>query len=706
MTQQDKKLPDNQEGIEFSCKPIEIPYTEGQKANGIDGKACDDKDFDFVQQDKSIHDVKFTTKPTTFFKDAMHRFRKNHSSVVGGVILGILFVLAIILPIDGVIPYSVEGATSNDSPVTPSGISLSYERNLPPKLFGTGTGFMDGTRSFKDQPYPYDEDGNYTGTDDPSCVVSVSSLAKTYQDSGTSVGDATGGYYVFSSNVTSSTEVNYAYSYKYNYSLSTDYNYMVSYDLGWKDEINYDKPEYAVILYYNNEVTPLTEWTNEYGTVISKEDKDSTVTPYETKTVNVSDLLKEKFVSTTTFNNASLGIAFRSSTSTKTKLMIKDFSITIDSTSTTSEIKRIKRELATRSFTDANTCYSQEKTVDGVNNSSYWASNATTKSLSDIITSRCTIVKDMYKVQYGLRTDLPSVSRSVFDNWITKGYINWDYNNPTFNQSITTEEGEASGKVYVTSVQSMNNKSGEDSITLQCTILTWKYLGYSSMPTHILGTDDKGRDLLKYVFLGLRTSLLLGLIVSAINILIGVIWGSISGYFGGITDIVMERIVDILNGIPWIVLMTVIVLKMGSNLFTFALALCLTGWIGTESVTRSQFYRYRDREYVLAARTLGAKSPRLIFRHILPNAIGTIVTSSILMIPSVIFSEATISYLGLGLRGIASLGVILSDNQKVFQSYPFELVVPAVIISLLMICFNLFGNGLRDAFNPSLKGDD
>ena len=89
-----------------------------------------------------------------------------------------------------------------------------------------------------------------------------------------------------------------------------------------------------------------------------------------------------------------------------------------------------------------------------------------------------------------------------------------------------------------------------------------------------------------------------------------------------------------------------------------------------------------------------------------PNAIGTIVTSSILMIPSVIFSEATISYLGLGLRGIASLGVILSDNQKVFQSYPFELVVPAVIISLLMICFNLFGNGLRDAFNPSLKGDD
>ena len=108
----------------------------------------------------------------------------------------------------------------------------------------------------------------------------------------------------------------------------------------------------------------------------------------------------------------------------------------------------------------------------------------------------------------------------------------------------------------------------------------------------------------------------------------------------------------------------------------------------------------------MAAKTLGAKAPRLIFRHILPNAIGTIVTSSVLRIPSVIFNEATISYLGLGLKNADSLGVILSDVQNVRQSYPYQRIVPAVIISLLMICFNLFGNGLRDAFNPSLKGTD
>ena len=121
-------------------------------------------------------------------------------------------------------------------------------------------------------------------------------------------------------------------------------------------------------------------------------------------------------------------------------------------------------------------------------------------------------------------------------------------------------------------------------------------------------------------------------------------------------------------------------------------------------MTRSQFYRYRDREYVLASRTLGAKTPRLIFRHILPNAIGPIITSSVLMVPSTIFSEATISYLGLGLQAVDSLGVILSETQKTLSVYPYQLLIPAIIISLLMICFNLFGNGLRDAFNPSLKG--
>ena len=152
--------------------------------------------------------------------------------------------------------------------------------------------------------------------------------------------------------------------------------------------------------------------------------------------------------------------------------------------------------------------------------------------------------------------------------------------------------------------------------------------------------------------------------------------------------------------------MTIIILKFDSTFGTFALALCLTGWIGTASTTRTQFYRFRGREYVLASRTLGASDARLIAKHILPNAMGTIITGAVLMIPSVIFSEATISYLGLGFRNLSSLGVILSDNQKNLLSYPFQLIFPSVVIALIMISFNLFGNGLRDAINPSLKGED
>jgi oligopeptide transport system permease protein len=166
----------------------------------------------------------------------------------------------------------------------------------------------------------------------------------------------------------------------------------------------------------------------------------------------------------------------------------------------------------------------------------------------------------------------------------------------------------------------------------------------------------------------------------------------------------MERFTEILGGVPWIVIMTLAILHLGNNFSTFLLAITLTGWIGTSSLTRSQFYRYKRREYVLASRTLGASDWRLIFRHILPNSIGPIVTSSVLLIPGIIFSEATISYLGLGLQGLPSLGVALSQAQEYLETSPYLIGWGSVIISILMISFNLFGNGLRDAFNPSLKG--
>ena len=187
------------------------------------------------------------------------------------------------------------------------------------------------------------------------------------------------------------------------------------------------------------------------------------------------------------------------------------------------------------------------------------------------------------------------------------------------------------------------------------------------------------------------------------------ILGSIAGYFGGWTDIVMERLTEILGGMPFIVVMTLIALLLGSNFGTFLLALCLTGWIGVSGTTRTQFYRFKRREYVLASRTLGASDTRLIFRHILPNGIGTIVTGAVLMIPSVIFSEANIAYIlpsAISFSGQQSFGITLSNAQSVINTQPYLIISASIVMAIIMICFNLFGNGLRDAFNPVLKGSN
>ena len=137
-----------------------------------------------------------------------------------------------------------------------------------------------------------------------------------------------------------------------------------------------------------------------------------------------------------------------------------------------------------------------------------------------------------------------------------------------------------------------------------------------------------------------------------------------------------------------------------------AIAFCAKDWIGTAGLTRTQFYRFKGREYVLASRTLGASNKRLIFRHVLPNSLGTIITYSVLLIPGIIASEATFSFLHLGIENMHSFGVFMSNNYSYIGKYPYLVVFPAIIMGLMMIMFNLFGNGLRDAFNPTLKGSE
>lgn len=233
---------------------------------------------------------------------------------------------------------------------------------------------------------------------------------------------------------------------------------------------------------------------------------------------------------------------------------------------------------------------------------------------------------------------------------------------------------------------------------------------YGYEPSFLFGTNNSGQDIFTRLASGARFSFLLSIFVSIINLTIGAIYGAIEGYFGGAVDLIMERISDILSGVPFIVVATLFQLHMVNRVgpvVSLLFAFVLTGWIGMASTVRTQFYRYKNQEYILAARVLGAKHKRIMFKHIFPNALGTIITSCVLVIPGVIFSESSLTYLGivnLESSTMTSVGTLLAGGQEFLSTYPHIILFPALFISLLMVSFNLFGNGLRDAFNPSLRG--
>lgn len=219
------------------------------------------------------------------------------------------------------------------------------------------------------------------------------------------------------------------------------------------------------------------------------------------------------------------------------------------------------------------------------------------------------------------------------------------------------------------------------------------------------GSDYLGRDLWTRLWRGLRVSFLISLIAMAVNIFVGIVYGAVSGYYGGWVDLLMQRIIEILGGVPYLVIVILFVFYYGPGIVPLALAMCMTGWIGMSRMIRAQFLKYKEMEYVLASRTLGASDRTLIFRHILPNAIGIIITMAALEIPGAIFSESFLAYIGLGIQAPeSSIGVLLADGQKVLLEFPHLTVFPSLVISIMMIAFNLMGNGLRDAFDPTLRG--
>ncbi|MBQ9481008.1 MAG: ABC transporter permease [Clostridia bacterium] len=235
---------------------------------------------------------------------------------------------------------------------------------------------------------------------------------------------------------------------------------------------------------------------------------------------------------------------------------------------------------------------------------------------------------------------------------------------------------------------------------------------YGREPYFVFGTNAKGQDIFTRLAAAAQFSFMLALFVSLINLTIGAIYGAIEGYFGGLPDLIMERVTDILSGIPFVVVTTLFQLHLANKvgpIVSLLFAFVTTGWIGMAGTVRMQFYRYKNQEYVLAARTLGAKNARIMFKHIFPNSLGTIVTSCVLVIPGVIFSESSLTYLGivnLESSTMTSVGTMLANGREFLSTYPHIILFPALFIALLEISFNLFGNGLRDAFNPSLRGTE
>jgi oligopeptide transport system permease protein len=276
------------------------------------------------------------------------------------------------------------------------------------------------------------------------------------------------------------------------------------------------------------------------------------------------------------------------------------------------------------------------------------------------------------------------------------------------------------GYSEIMSVNGKRDKGAKNLAPFQYSEMEQDYIakGGTRFP-HIFGTDEQCRDYFVRVIYGTRVSLSVGFFASIIVLIIGMIYGSISGYMGGKTDLIMMRIVDIIYSLPdmlMIILLSVVfkevlqfksgsaLAHLGPNMVSLFIVFGLLYWVGMARLIRGQILSIKENDYILAARAIGAKSGRIIKRHILPNCISVIIISTALQIPSAIFTESYLSFIGLGVQApMPSLGSLANIAREGLQSYPYKLVFPAVMICLIVLSLNLLGDGMRDAFDPKLK---
>lgn len=224
---------------------------------------------------------------------------------------------------------------------------------------------------------------------------------------------------------------------------------------------------------------------------------------------------------------------------------------------------------------------------------------------------------------------------------------------------------------------------------------------------HWLGTDATGRDLWVRIWMGARVSLSIGFVAAIINACVGAVIGGLCGFYGGKLDMIVMRLVDLLYGIPSLIITILIVMVLGKGIAPLIIAMCVVGWIGTCRFVRGEVYRIKEQDFVLAAKVLGIPDFKIIIKHIIPNILGMLVTNLCMAIPGAIFQEAFLSYIGLGITPPnCSWGVICKEGIQYLRYYPHQVFIPAFFVCTTMLALNLLGNGLRDAVDPKLRGTE
>lgn len=221
---------------------------------------------------------------------------------------------------------------------------------------------------------------------------------------------------------------------------------------------------------------------------------------------------------------------------------------------------------------------------------------------------------------------------------------------------------------------------------------------------HLFGTDQFGRDLWVRTWMGTRISLLIAFVAALLDLTLGVTYGAVSALAGGRVDAVMQRIIEVLVGIPHLIIVILLMMVMPAGIWTIVVALSITGWVNMARLVRGSILKLKNQEFVLAARVLGTSTAGIIWKHLIPNTVGVIVINAMFTIPSAIFTEAFLSFIGIGMQEPkASLGVLINNGYQVLRNFPHVLIFPAIVIVLIMVCFSILGDGLRDALDPRMR---